>query len=139
VLLEMITSPFGIPCSKPPWATLAAIDLRTGDLLWQIPFGTMEELFPWPLSSMEGSIEMGGPMVTASGLVFIGASSDRYFRAFDIETGEELWKDKLPTTANSVPMSYSSGGRQFVLVAAGGHWVSTSPPADYLIAYALEE
>jgi len=82
---------------------------------------------------------MGGPMVTRSGLVFIGAGSDRYLRAFDIETGEELWRDKLPTTANAVPMSYTSGGRQFVLVAAGGHWTSNSPAADHLIAYALEE
>lgn len=139
VVLEMVTSPLGAPCSKPPWSTLAAIDLGSGDLLWQVPFGTLEELAPWPLSRMAGGIEMGGPMIIGSGLIFIGAASDRYFRAFDIETGEELWRDKLPTTANGVPMSYTSGGRQFILVAAGGHWVSDSPAADHLIAYALED
>lgn len=139
VKLEPIMSPLGAPCSPPPWSTLAAIDLSTGDLLWQVPFGTLAEMAPWPISRMRGGIEMGGPMVTGSGLVFIGASSDRHFRAFDINTGEELWKDKLPTTANAVPMSYTSGGRQFVVVAAGGHWSSDAPAADYVIAYALDE
>lgn len=139
VQLEPLVSPLGAPCSPPPWSTLAAIDLSNGDILWQVPFGTLEETAPWPVSRMKGGIEMGGPMVTGGGLVFIGAASDRYMRAFDISTGEEVWRDKLPTTANAVPMSYSSGGRQFVVVAAGGHWTSDAPAADYLIAYALEE
>jgi quinoprotein glucose dehydrogenase len=138
VVLAPVVSPLGTPCTAPPWATLAAIDLKTGDKLWQVPFSTLEEMAPWPFSKLKWGIEMGGPMVTKSGLVFIGAASDRYLRAFDIETGEELWKDKLPTTANAVPMSYTSGGRQFVLVAAGGHWISQSPASDHLIAYALE-
>jgi quinoprotein glucose dehydrogenase len=139
VVLSPIVSPLGIPCTAPPWATLAAIDLKTGDKLWQKPFVSLEEMAPWPISKLMWGIEMGGPMVTRSGLVFIGAGSDRYLRAFDIETGEELWRDKLPTTANAVPMSYTSGGRQFVLVAAGGHWTSNSPAADHLIAYALQD
>ncbi|MFV2089120.1 MAG: pyrroloquinoline quinone-dependent dehydrogenase [Pseudomonadales bacterium] len=137
VVLKPVMSPLGIPCTEPPWSTLAAIDLKTGNLLWQVPFSTLEELAPWPISMLKWGMEMGGAMVTRSGLVFIGAASDEYLRAFDIETGKELWLDKLPTSANAVPMSYTSGGRQFVLVAAGGHWFSPSPAGDHLIAYAL--
>jgi quinoprotein glucose dehydrogenase len=139
VVLDSVVSPFGAPCTPPPWSTLAAIDLGTGNILWQEPFGTLEEMAPWPVSRMKGGIEMGGAMVTASGLVFIGAASDRYFRAFRIETGEEIWRNRLPTTGNAVPMSYTSGGRQFIVMAAGGHWVSNAPAADYVIAYALED
>ncbi|MGD8415511.1 MAG: pyrroloquinoline quinone-dependent dehydrogenase [Pseudomonadales bacterium] len=139
VILEPLVSPLGIPCTEPPWATLAAVDLTTGAKLWQVPFATAEEMAPWPFSLLKWGIDMGGAMVTRAGLVFIGSASDRYLRAFDIETGEELWKDKLPTTANAVPMSYTSGGRQFVLVAAGGHWTSEAPAGDHLIAYALED
>jgi len=139
VVLSPVVSPLGIPCTEPPWSTLAAIDLSTGDKLWQVPFSSLDEMAPWPLSNLMWGTEMGGAMVTRSGLVFIGAASDHYLRAFDIETGEELWKDKLPTTANAVPMSYTSGGRQFVIVAAGGHWFSQSPASDHIIAYALED
>ncbi len=139
VLIEAVVSPLGAPCSAPPYSTLAGVDLKSGDILWQIPLGTLEELAPWPFSLMKGAVSMGGAMVTRSGLTFIGGTSDRYFRAFNTETGEELWLDKLPTTANSVPMSYTSGGRQFIVIAAGGHWVSDAPAADYLIAYTLEE
>ncbi|MCZ6459285.1 MAG: pyrroloquinoline quinone-dependent dehydrogenase, partial [Gammaproteobacteria bacterium] len=139
VLIEAVVSPLGAPCSAPPYSTLAGIDLKSGDILWQIPLGTLEELAPWPFSLMKGAVSMGGAMVTRSGLTFIGGTSDRYFRAFNTETGEELWLDKLPTTANSVPMSYTSGGRQFIVIAAGGHWISDAPTADYLIAYTLED
>ena len=132
-------SPLGAPCTKPPWATLAAVDLAGGDILWQVPLGTLEHQAPWPLSYLRGGLEMGGPIVTATGLVFIAASADRHIRAFDIDSGEELWADEMPTTGNAVPMSYVSGGRQFVVIAAGGHFTSPSPPGDYLIAYALPE
>ena len=82
-------------------------------------------------------MQMGGPMVTRSGLTFIAATNDRQFRAFSTETGEELWSDELPTTGNAVPMSYVSGGKQFVVIAAGGNFTSPSPPGDYLMAYSL--
>ena len=91
--METLLSPLGAPCSAPPWSTLAAVDLESGDIIWQVPFGTLRNLAPWPVSRMKGGIEMGGPMVTASGLIFIAASFDAYFRAFDIETGEPLKKD----------------------------------------------
>ncbi|MCZ6711447.1 MAG: pyrroloquinoline quinone-dependent dehydrogenase [Gammaproteobacteria bacterium] len=133
-----LLSRFGAPCTKPPWGSLAAVNLSTGDIEWQVPLGTLKHQGAfWPLSLMKGGVEMGGPMVTASGLIFIGASADRHIRAFDIANGEELWADEMPTTGNGVPMSYVSGGRQFVVIAAGGHFTAPSPPGDYLIAYSL--
>ncbi|MDH3641145.1 MAG: pyrroloquinoline quinone-dependent dehydrogenase [Gammaproteobacteria bacterium] len=140
--MRPFVSRLGAPCTKPPWGTLSSVDLSTGDLLWQVPLGTIEHHSPlaiWPISRMKGGIQMGGPIVTASGLVFIGAAADRRIRAFDIETGEELWADELPTSANAVPMSYVSGGRQYVVVAAGGNFTSPSPPGDHVTAYALPE
>ena len=139
VAMRPFTSPLGAPCTKPPWSTLDAVDLETGELVWRVPFGTLKHhpgVF-WPFSIMKGGVEMGGPLVTKSGLVFIGAAGDRGFRAFDATTGAELWHDELPTTANSVPASYESGGRQFVVTTAGGHFTSTSPAGDWVIAYAL--
>ncbi len=135
--LDTFLSNFGAPCTKPPWATLSGVNLSTGDIEWQVPFGTLKYQAFWPLTYMKGGVHMGGPIVTASGLVFIGASADRHMRAFDIKDGKELWADEMPTTGNAVPISYVSGGRQFVVIAAGGHFTSPSPPADYLIAYAL--
>jgi quinoprotein glucose dehydrogenase len=138
VIMAPIVSPLGVPCTKPPWATLAAVDLESGDILWQIPLGTLEGLAPWPIYHfIDGGIEMGGPMVTASGLIFIAATSDSYLRAFDINNGEVLWQDKLPTTGNSVPMSYTYQGKQYVVVAAGGHFTSPQPAGDHLVAYRL--
>lgn len=137
--MKPFLSPWGAPCTKPPWSTLTAVDLESGELLWNIPLGTLKHQAPWPLSYMKGGIQMGGPMVTQSGLVFIGAAADRQFRAFDTTTGEELWAEELPTTANAVPMTYEIDGRQFVVVAAGGHFTSPSPADDYLIAWALPE
>jgi len=138
VIMAPITSPLGVPCTAPPWATLAAVDLEAGNILWQIPLGNLEGLAPWPVYHFFGSaIEMGGPMVTASGLTFIAATSDEYFRAYDTLTGEELWRTKLPTTGNSVPMSYTYKDEQYVLIAAGGHFTSPSPAADYILAYKL--
>jgi quinoprotein glucose dehydrogenase len=104
-----------------------------------VPLGTLKHQAPWPLSYLPGGVEMGGPMVNASGLVFIAASGDRHFRAYDVNNGRELWSDEMPTSGNAVPMSYQVGGRQFVVIAAGGHFTSTSPAGDWLIAYALEE
>ncbi len=78
-------------------------------------------------------------MVTAGGLIFVGAASDGYFRAFNTETGEELWRYKLPATANSVPMSYRYNGEQYVVVAAGGHFTSPMPSGDYLMAFKLKK
>lgn len=138
VIMDVLTSSLGIPCSAPPWATLDATDLETGEILWSVPLGTLEKMVPWPFYHLiEGGMEMGGPMVTASGLIFIAATSDAYLRAFDIENGDELWKTVLPTTGNAVPMSYQYKGHQYVVIAAGGHFTSPLPSGDYLMAFRL--
>lgn len=139
-VMTPILSPLGAPCTAPPWATLAAVDLSSGDILWQRPLGTLENLAPWPVTLFyDSGLEAGGPIVTASGLVFIGATSDGYFRAYDIDDGAELWKAKLPATGNAIPMTYVHDDKQYVVIAAGGHFTSPMPSADYLIAYALPD
>lgn len=131
-------SPFGAPCTKPPWYMLTAVDLAEGTIKWSVPLGTLETLMPIPVPLTLGAPGIGGPIVTAGGLIFIGATADEKFRAFDIDTGEELWKADLPTAAMATPMTYEAGGRQFVVIAAGGHHAYyRQKVSDYLIAFAL--
>ncbi len=134
-------SPLEVPCSPPPWGTLAGINLQSGDVEWQVPLGTTRDLAPFPLWFIEGAPNMGGPTSTASGLTFIAATTDYYLRAFDTKTGEELWKGRLPTGGHATPMTYrtSEADRQFVVIAAGGHWAFGTPPSDHLIAFALPQ
>jgi quinoprotein glucose dehydrogenase len=136
-----LLSPFGAPCNPPPWGTLDAIDLASGERRWETTLGTTRDLAPWPLWLPTGTPNLGGPLATASGLVFIGATTDHFLRAFDSETGEELWRRRLPTSAHATPMSYRTraGGRQYVVVAAGGHGILGTPPGDALMAFALPE
>jgi len=132
-----LLSPFGALCNPPPWGTLTAVDLDTGEVLWESTLGTTRDQAPFPLWLPLGSPNLGGPIATAGGLVFIGATTDKFLRAFDAETGEEVWSRRLPYTANATPLTYRlrQGGRQFVVVAAGGHgW---SEPGDALLAFAL--
>ena len=135
----MVVSPIGMPCTQPPWATLDAVDLAAGEILWSVPLGTTRNIAPFPFWWIEGVPGVGGPSVTATGLVFIGAAVDHYLRAHDLHSGKVLWKAELPTAANSVPMTYQirPAGRQFVVVAAGGHWSGLNPPGDHLMAFAL--
>ena len=133
-------SPLGVPCTKPPWGTLTAVDLNTGDHLWNVPLGTSKDIAPFPFWWIKGAPNMGGPTVTASGVTFIAATSDYYLRAFNTETGEELAKFRLPTGGHATPMTYKNkDGRQFVVIAAGGHWAIGTPASDHLIAFALPE
>jgi quinoprotein glucose dehydrogenase len=134
-----LLSSLGAPCIAPPWGTLTAVDLRSGEVLWETSLGTTRDQAPFPLWLSLGSPNLGGSIATASGLVFIGATTDKYLRAFDADTGDEIWHARLPFTANATPATYrlSPDGRQFVVVAAGGHgW---SEPGDALIAFALPE
>ena len=124
-------SSLGIPCVKPPWGTLAAVDMVHGTIKWQVPLGEA------PLVHLDlGMPGLGGPVTTASGLVFIAASLDDRIRAFDVNTGKVLWQAKLPAGGQATPMTYSIGGRQYVVIAAGGY-KDASTRGDYVIAYAL--
>lgn len=135
---ELLLSPLGLPCTPPPWNTLDAVDLTTGEVLWSVPLGTTRDMAPFPFWFFEGSPGLGGPLVTASGLTFIAGSGDYYFRAFATATGEELWRTRLPTQSAASPMSYrGSDGRQYIVIAAGGHWSGKGSAGDYLRAYAL--
>jgi quinoprotein glucose dehydrogenase len=132
-----LLSPLGAPCNPRPWGSLLAVDLRSGEIVWRRALGSSRGQAPWPFWFESGAPNMGGSLATASGLLFIGATSDRYFRAFDSLSGAELWRHDMPYTANATPIAYRarSGGRQYVVVAAGGHgW---SQPGDVLMAFAL--
>ena len=137
----MITSPLGLPCNPPPWGQLHAIDMKTGAILWQVPLGTTRDLAPGSqlVLPRTGTPNFGGPITTASGLVFIGAAMDNYLRAFDGRTGKELWKGRLPAGGQATPMTYVAGGRQYVVIAAGGHSKSDTKRGDSVVAYALPD
>ena len=141
--VKPLLSPLGAPCIAPPWGTLTAIDFTTGDKRWEVPLGNLEEMAPWPVSRLiKGAPNIGGPSVTAGGLTFIASTPDYYLRAFDSETGEELWKAKLPTGGHATPAVYRSSvdQRQYVVIAAGGHFgMPQEPRGDYLIAFALPQ
>ncbi len=132
-----VTSPMFTPCNAPPWSALVAVDLQAGEIIWQTALGSLDALMPIPLPLKWGTASFGGPMVTAGGLVFIGATQDDRLRAFDLVSGEERWSATLPTGAFAMPMSYAVDGRQFVVVAAGGHPFIYPKPGDYLLAFAL--
>lgn len=133
-------SPNGVPCVKPPLGRFTAVDAATGETRWQIPLGWMPRLVgATPEAKGWGSITLGGPITTAAGLVFVAATVDAHLRALDVETGRELWAAPLPTAAFSTPMTYEADGRQFVVVAAGGHdkTLAFAPTGDWLVAFAL--
>ncbi|MBV9696432.1 MAG: pyrroloquinoline quinone-dependent dehydrogenase [Gammaproteobacteria bacterium] len=136
---EPLLSPFGLPCTAPPWGTLVSVDLRRARIAWQVPLGSTEGYTPSWLVRDFGMPGMGGPIVTAGQLVFVGAAMDGYLRAFDAETGRELWKHKLPAGGQATPMTYRAGPaqRQYVLIAAGGHGPLGTPRGDYVLAFAL--
>jgi quinoprotein glucose dehydrogenase len=138
--IELLTSPAGVFCNPPPWGTLAAVDLTSGDVRWEAPLGTVPELWARSISESRnwGSPNMGGALTTGGGLVFIGAGRDTKLRAFDVETGNVLWEAELPASAQATPMSYrSKSGKQFVVVAAGGHGVMQTKLGDHVVAFAL--
>ena len=126
----------GYPISTPPWGTLNAIDLNVGKILWKVPLGHHPGLEHLPPT---GSFNMGGPIVTAGGLVFIGAAMDEMFRAYDKETGELLWETKLPAGGYATPSTYVVDGKQYVVIAAGGGGKPGTKPGNSFLAYALPD
>jgi quinoprotein glucose dehydrogenase len=137
---EPLLSPWGLPCTAPPWGTLVSIDLRRNRIVWQVPLGSTESIGPWFAPTRNfGTPHMGGPIATAGDLVFVAAAMDSYFRAFDLETGRELWKYRLPAGGQATPMTYRAGHdlRQYVVIAAGGHGTLGTQRGDYVVAFAL--
>jgi len=137
---RFIQSPSDLPCSPPPWGTLAAVDMAEGKIRWQVPLGSMGDFGGEHPQIPPGSISLGGPIVTAGGLVFIAGTTDCSLRAFDIETGKELWKAHLPACGHATPMTYrlSAGGKQYLVIAAGGHpKITEEKLGDYLVAFTL--
>jgi quinoprotein glucose dehydrogenase len=128
-----------LPCTPPPWGTLAAVRATTGEVAWQVPLGQFPGTDKMPNMAKSGSIALGGPIVTAGGLVFTAGTLEAAIYAFDVRTGERLWKGSLPTSARATPMTYlGPDRRQYVVVAAGGHGTPLGPPiGDYLVAFAL--
>lgn len=138
VKMHPFLSPLGVPCQTPPWGTVAAADLRTGQLVYQYRNGTIRDLSPIPVPIKIGVPGIGGPLMTASGLAFLGAAVDNNFRAYDVATGEVLWDVRLPAGGQATPMSYlNSQGEQMVLLVAGGHGSIGTQIGDYVIAYKL--
>jgi quinoprotein glucose dehydrogenase len=126
-----LLSPSGLPCNAPPWGTVAAVDLFSGKKVWDVPLGSF-------LPGMNtGTITLGGPMATAGGLVFTAAAMDNYLRAFDAESGKELWKFELPAGGQATPMTFSLKGKQYLVIAAGGHGKLGTKQGDYVLAFTL--
>ncbi len=134
---EIFVSPLGIPCTPPPWGTLSAIDMDSGELRWQVPLGQVKRHGVKSLAAW-GSPNIGGPIVTAGNLIFVAASLDEHIRALDVMTGEQLWKANLPISATAVPMTYmGSDARQYVVIAAGGTARAETGSGDAVVAFAL--
>jgi quinoprotein glucose dehydrogenase len=134
----------GYPAVAPPWGTLSAINLNTGEYAWKIPLGEYPELAAKGTKTTEmkntGTENYGGPVVTAGGLVFIGATNfDKKFRAFDKSTGALLWETTLPFSGNATPATYEVNGRQFVVIGAGGGKDPKSKSGGVYVAFALEK
>ena len=123
----------GNPCTAPPWSRLTAMNLNTGTIAWETTLGTNAKGLP------TGGLTLGGPIVTAGGLIFTAATQDAKLRAFDAATGAELWNASLPAPAQATPMTYTTGGRQFVVIAAGGHAGFGEQRDDILVAFALSD
>ena len=138
----LLGSPLGMPCTAPPWGVLASIDMREGRINWQRGVGSIQDLAPAIVPNLElGTGGLGGPIVTAGGLIFMGTVQDDYLRAFDLADGKTLWEGRLPAGGQATPMTYylEETGKQYVVIAAGGHARIGTTPGDYVIAYALPD
>lgn len=135
---EPLFAPSGAPCYAPPWGKLTAVDLKTGEIRWDTPLGKIPQMALTGKAAEFGSVNLGGSMVTAGGLLFIAAAMDDKLRAVDVETGKVLWEGQLPASAQAAPMTYSAGGKQFIVICAGGHGKLGTKRGDYVVAFALQ-
>ena len=129
---DWLVAPNGLPCNRPPWGAVVAFDLAAGTLKWETALGVLADGAP------AGSVNLGGPLVTAGGLVFTAASMDPHFRAFDADTGKEIWTVELPAAAQSTPVTYEFQGKQYVVICAGGHGKLKNKMGDAVVAYAID-
>jgi len=139
---RVMLSPIDVPCSAPPWGVLSAIDMRKGTISWQISTGSIQDVAPAIVPNVElGMAGLGGPIVTAGGIIFLAAVMDDYLRAFDLSDGTTLWEGRLPAGGQATPMTYflEETGKQYVVIAAGGHARIGTTSGDYVVAYALPD
>lgn len=139
VELNPFLSPINLPCKQPAWGYVAALDLNTNKVIWKKRIGTTRDASPIPVPFRMGMPMLGGPVTTAGHVFFIGATADDYLRAFSTDTGEQLWQARLPAGGQATPMTYEANGRQYVVIAAGGHGSFLTKLGDYVIAYALPD
>ncbi|MBV8672766.1 MAG: pyrroloquinoline quinone-dependent dehydrogenase, partial [Acidobacteriaceae bacterium] len=138
MIRRFLQSPSDLPCAAPPWGVLTAVDMASGTIRWQVPLGSMQD-FGGPHKDVPpGSISLGGPIATAGGLVFVAGTTDPHLRAFNSSTGKLLWEAQLPASGHATPMTYQIGGKQYLVIAAGGHQaIREEPLGDALVAFAL--
>ena len=136
-----LQSSLGIPCNRPPWGKVVAVDLVQGRINWEVALGSVHELGPMaaPFQINLGTPNLGGGIATAGGLYFIGATMDRLIRAFETASGDIVWDFELPVDATATPMTYLYQGRQYVVINAGGHHMFNRGYGDYLYAFALPD
>ena len=138
MLRRFLQSPSDLPCGAPPWGTLTAVDTVKGTIRWQIPLGSMSDFGGAHGSVPLGSISLGGPITTEGGLVFIAGATDSRIRAFNVENGKEVWDAILPAAGNATPMTYEINGKQYLVIAAGGHQrIREESLGDSVVAFAL--
>lgn len=138
VRLQPLMSQIGLPCQQPPWGYIAAVDLQTGEKVYQHVNGTVRDLAPVPLPFEMGVPGIGGPIVTRGGMAFLSGTMDYYARGYDLATGEEVWRVRLPAGGQATPSTYlGADGRQYLVVVAGGHGSTGTKAGDSVIAYAL--
>jgi len=137
---NILKGPSGLPASPPPWGMLVGVDLTQGTIHWKVPLGSLADFGGHHEGMPPGSPSLGGPIVTAGGLAFIAGTLDPFIRAFDVESGKELWQARLPAPGAATPMTYQTraGGKQFLVIAAGGHAkITEEEQSDALVAFAL--
>jgi quinoprotein glucose dehydrogenase len=137
---QFFLSPSGVPCTAPPWGELVAVHADTGNIAWRTTLGDMRNIVPGLEGPPTGAPNLGGPAITGTGLLFIGATLDPFIRAFETRTGRQLWEAKLPTSARATPLVFTTAsGREMVAIAAGGHDTPLSKPGTTLVVFALGE